>query len=157
MKGSVRATQRVSTHFVKGRYRLLWGSFHCCSAHRTGQNTSLLLIQFDPDPIIRQRTRFTRLNRKWHSIEEKTDPDFQYSHAKATPRNHSGTNVAACKCTAANTAPDINAETIGNDCVSVQDFDFSNRQKTNANGHINITENTIAFMILSRNGSGQRY
>ena len=97
------------------------------------------------------------MNRKWHSIEENTVPDFQYSHAKATPRNQSGKKVAAWIWTAANTAPDISAETIGNDCVSVQDFDFSNRQKPNANGHINITQNTIAFLILSRNGRGQRY
>ena len=94
------------------------------------------------------------MNRKWHSIEENTVPDFQYSHANATPRNQSGKKVAAWIWTAANTAPDINAETTGNDCVSVQDLDFTNRQQMNANGHVNTTENTIAVTILIGNGRG---
>lgn len=46
-------------------------------------------------------------------MEENTVPDFQYSHAKATPRNHKGRNVAACRCTAAKTAPDTTADATG--------------------------------------------
>ena len=95
--------------------------------------------------MARQRTRFTRLNRKWQSIEENRVPDFQYSHAKATPRNQSGRNVAAWKWTAANTAPDINAETAGNAGVLFHDLHALNFLHTDAIIHTAIPKHaTVA-------------
>jgi hypothetical protein len=87
--------------------------------------------------------KFTRLNRKWHSIEENSEPDFQYNHANATPRNQSGRKVAACRCTAANTAPDNNIGTTGIADTLFHDLHALNFMHTDATNHTAIAKHPI--------------
>ena len=77
------------------------------------EKTKRVVFQVTFSPKTRHIIKFTRLKRKWQSIEEKSVPDFQYNHANATPRNQSGRNVQACRCTAANTAPETRAAETG--------------------------------------------
>ena len=88
--------------------------------------------------MVRHIIKFTRLKRKWQSIEEKSVPDFQYSHANATPRNQSGRNVQACRCTAANTAPDNNSGTTGIADALFHDLHALNFLHTDATNHTPI-------------------